>query len=528
VAREVGIVITAKDAAGAVLKGVVEGLKGTGEAAAKVGEIGKGSFEGFERAITATHHSIRLARELYEMTLATFVESIQKAYEFRDAHDGARAKIKELGEAIDVTRARLGDAFIPILKGAAEAFVPLLKGAQEWLAVNQKLIASSMLEWVLKIGHGLVDGIATGVSLVSKAWLGWQMVVEATKVAINSYYAEVGKSIAYILSQLALLANAAGLKGMTAQLASAAIAVDGLGKEFESSADKASAALQGNVNALDAVDKTIEKVRASFQSGLARAGVQAQQAIQAATVGTGHSLEDQQKIAERIAQRNQVVAALEKKISDDVARHEDENARRRLEVEQKFEEQAKQTQQLQLTIASAVTSAWSSAFASIISGSEDAGVAIADASIKSAETAVNAAAASAAAQAAFSQAGIPILGPALAIAASGLIFGVVHALLGKIRGHEHGGLVTGGVWGRDSVPAMLAPGERVLTTQENKRYEQGGGGKSGDVHVHLAPHFVGLPSNEAEAEKILRTHFVRPLQKLMNNGMMRVPATAVK
>lgn len=79
--------------------------------------------------------------------------------------------------------------------------------------------------------------------------------------------------------------------------------------------------------------------------------------------------------------------------------------------------------------------------------------AIANITIRSAEAAMNI-------YAGFST--IPIIGPALGIAgaAAALAFGVEQ--IGKVRGAQDGGLVTGGVRGRDSVPFMLTPGELVV------------------------------------------------------------------
>ena len=55
------------------------------------------------------------------------------------------------------------------------------------------------------------------------------------------------------------------------------------------------------------------------------------------------------------------------------------------------------------------------------------------------------------------------------------------------EGFSRGGLVRGGVPGRDSVPAMLMPGERVLTVSQNRDWESGraGGwsGGGGDTYI---------------------------------------------
>lgn len=84
---------------------------------------------------------------------------------------------------------------------------------------------------------------------------------------------------------------------------------------------------------------------------------------------------------------------------------------------------------------------------------------ISGAVIQAATTAVTANATSAAAGAASAVAGIPIVGPVLAVAAMATIFAVVRGLLTNLA---EGGLITGGTPGRDSVPAMLMPGELVL------------------------------------------------------------------
>jgi len=53
-------------------------------------------------------------------------------------------------------------------------------------------------------------------------------------------------------------------------------------------------------------------------------------------------------------------------------------------------------------------------------------------------------------------------------------------------GMATGGVVTGGIPGRDSVPKLLMPGERVLTVAQNKDYERGmQGGGPGPVTINI-------------------------------------------
>lgn len=63
---------------------------------------------------------------------------------------------------------------------------------------------------------------------------------------------------------------------------------------------------------------------------------------------------------------------------------------------------------------------------------------------------------------------------------------------GKVAGMSKGGDVTGGTPGQDSVPALLTPGERVLTVAQNRAYKLGvraagyGGGPDGGGSVNIA------------------------------------------
>jgi hypothetical protein len=78
---------------------------------------------------------------------------------------------------------------------------------------------------------------------------------------------------------------------------------------------------------------------------------------------------------------------------------------------------------------------------------------------------------------------IPIVGYALGIAgaAAAVAFGMEQ--LSQVEGMAQGGLVTGGVPGRDSVPAMLMPGELVVPTQNFDQvvssYKNSQGGQGG-------------------------------------------------
>jgi hypothetical protein len=117
---------------------------------------------------------------------------------------------------------------------------------------------------------------------------------------------------------------------------------------------------------------------------------------------------------------------------------------------------------------------------------------------ESAAQAVMAYAAEAAAAAAASQAGIPVIGPFLAAAAMGSMLALVQGLLGGIPHAASGWIVPGSHRG-DRVPAILEPGERVLTRAEARDYA--GGSARGSTVVNLSLGSMFSSASRADLQK---------------------------
>ena len=127
----------------------------------------------------------------------------------------------------------------------------------------------------------------------------------------------------------------------------------------------------------------------------------------------------------------------------------------------------------------------------------------------------------------------------LAGAAIAGFIGMIVALVSSIKGFNKGGLVTGGSPGRDSVPAMLTPGEFVLTksTVDSIRkgaaprrpgfFANGGmvtamGGMSGaGTVIQFAPTIqtIALP-NAAQNQRYMRDTVARTNARLNRNGFL--------
>lgn len=198
-----------------------------------------------------------------------------------------------------------------------------------------------------------------------------------------------------------------------------------------------------------------------------------------------------------------------------------------MEADAKYQQELDMEGQRRIAeVATSLASIWGEAFGSMAASSEDAGTAIARAMVRSAQVAVMAAASSSAAQAAFAEAGIPIIGPALAVAAASMVFAVVEGYMSRIPTASQGRKYEGGVANQDSIYARVMPGELTLTKEETRIYEMGGGSGAGVVVQLSMPTQTTFPDEAALARHLNKV--VGPtLQRLFANGNIRVPATAV-
>lgn len=123
-----------------------------------------------------------------------------------------------------------------------------------------------------------------------------------------------------------------------------------------------------------------------------------------------------------------------------------------------------------------------------------------------------------------SQAGIPIVGPILALAAGATMFATTMALKSKLKpaaveyatgGYISAGMVKGGAWGRDSVPALLEPGERVLSKAETEAYDTG---RAQPTNIVINVNVSGQLSTPAQVTDTVRRVLVPELRAAVRAG----------
>tara|TARA_R110001583_G_scaffold58778_4_gene174976 strand:+ start:614 stop:2383 length:1770 start_codon:yes stop_codon:yes gene_type:complete len=112
--------------------------------------------------------------------------------------------------------------------------------------------------------------------------------------------------------------------------------------------------------------------------------------------------------------------------------------------------------------------------------------------------------------------GIPVIGLAIGVAAGLAAFAAISALKSSLpepKKFAQGGFVTGGTVGVDSVPALLQPGEFVLTKDQTDQMLQGG---LGGVNIQLTSQ---IPPSRAEMKKFVRQNVLPALRDLRAQGI---------
>ena len=168
-----------------------------------------------------------------------------------------------------------------------------------------------------------------------------------------------------------------------------------------------------------------------------------------------------------------------------------------------------------------------SAFMDIASGAKTAGEAFAGLALSlltsiigMVQKAVLAFAVQAAASAMAGNSGAPgiglIIGAAMGAAALGMVKGLLSNLPSP-EGMAEGGMVRGGIPNRDSVPAMLMPGEVVVPKRhvDALRDAEGNGGGSGtNIQINTT-----VPPSRAEMKRYIRQNLIPAMRELKGQGV---------
>ena len=392
-----------------------------------------------------------------------------------------------------------------------------------WIRTNQELIQSGIQEFFVFLAESVIPAVATGVLVLSKAWHGWKLIVDLVRLALNSFFEFALQGVDAVLDRLAALARLASLDELSAKIESARGAVQGLGDEFGRSAEEAT---QGMLQTQREMKQT--------EDAIGRLGVKGSQAMLRIAQDTKKATRELKSTETQAKKTNAAVAAgasdaalrslrarraafeAERAIEQQKLEMALANEERRQSILDKFTEQAKERtsalmDSVQLGFESILdigvntfrgigeevdgrTKTMADAFAQffgklgIMIAKSFAQFAMAQAkeailTKTSAATQVTANAAKAGSGAAASQAGIPIIGPALAVAAMTAIVSTVLGLLGTFN---TGGIVGGSGPNIDSRLIMATPGEGILDREATAHVIRSLTGRGGAVSAPVA------------------------------------------
>jgi len=548
--EKIGILVFAKDSASKVLTGIGTSAKVATKGVEGLSKAGGNAFKGIGIASALMNQSLELGKKAIEMFNKSITETIKHAFAFRKANDPALKQFQELGKSANVLRARLGDALIPIFQGLSKTLQPIIDSMSKWVVINRKLIGSTLITWLTNAANLLTEGVAWGTLQVARAWNGWLMIINTIQLAVNSFFDIFLSGLDKILGGMSTLLSKAGFEGLSSALDKAQGSVKGLKNEFAKTASQNKQDLQGNISSLDNMEKKINSIKATVLTAIGEASTNAFKALETSIVGAN----------EKIVEQKNELEKLEEKSSDwferFLARKEKERAMIEMQTQLILDLQAKHEAELQ-AMADNVSGFVNDLSSTITGGVVDAMWAAAEGTQSFGKTmelvmkgigksimkaaldvltqrlvgmAINAlfnvkevmgSAAVASANAFAATAAIPIVGPELAPAAAAAAYAQVAAMSAAVP-MQFGGKVVGGLPGADSIPALLAPKERVLNEREAGEWERtkaGEGGGGGNV-ININTTLEVQPGTDEEIARLWIDQWDRVMTDLVKDNRL--------
>ena len=444
-------------------------------------------------------------------------EAVREALAYRDANDATAKAVAGWTKSSDQLQRSIGDALLPAVNVLATAGDSLAESFSEWMKANDGILRQDMIKWAGDLANVMTTGVATAVLAASKA----AYTLQASVLAVRGTMAEL-----------------TGDTEFADQIAAEMYQAEQAQRAFEESVDQVTAKIADAVGTAqvkayrDLGDEIRRTSKAAKELAIDQAAAFAN--IDAAVDASFKSAFEKEKAA--AMERLDYFTAIRQRDLAITQRMEEQKAQAAIDASNRaFEAQAAaqaEWETMSKSTLAAIGGQLTASITSAITGTESLGEAFGSLAQGIATTVMNSAinvaiahAIEAATGAASSQAAIPIVGPALALASMGAIFaavvGFARSQMKPAKGMAAGGIVTGGVPGRDSVPAVLMPGEGVLPsnlTSELRRVlaVQGGGG-SGGVNVSASVGFMAIPSR-AQTRQFILENLVPELKRMKAAG----------
>lgn len=350
-AERYGLELFLKSNVKEVLHVAGESAKGMRFAINAAGSAAASSFKIAGASIVVFNQGLELAKKGLEVFKATIGESLSAAMQFRKEGDALTATFETYSKEIQLVKARLGDALMPVFKGFIDAIGEATGSISGLIATNSKLIGSTLIDWIGTVAKMLVTGIARSAEFVGKAFLGWQAVIQAVKAAINTFFEFLLAGFATAIGGIANVADAFGAGGMAKAIRANQAEIAALGNEFETSADSAIAAMGETSSSIGALESRIASMTKTANDLIGKGMANAQREVRNATIGTTTSIEEQraaiQRATEAAKAQTDALAKASKHIDEFVKRRADaiDEAADRFEADARLQDAAIQQRQ---------------------------------------------------------------------------------------------------------------------------------------------------------------------------------------
>ena len=527
--REVGIVINAKDTASKVFDKVSGSVQRTEVNVQSFGQTAESSLSVAEQAVSLLYYSLELAEQAASAFQRTIDDVIDSSLALRKAGDPLVEFFDTARLNSEMLSARIGDVLTPVIVGLGKAVEWNDTTLERYLVTNRKMLSLGIVEFLERTAMTLVDGVGWALQQVTAAWNFMKVTAMDVRAAFAYVFTEMSDSLLVVANQVIAVGKVFSSDMLVSAGESLRDSIRETVDEMKDAGDEANALRTAIEKEQAASEKSIEQringIRALVKEGAAttRKVVEEARASERALTQT--------QIDELAARKAAVISHIDHILAQRLRAIEMEEQQRELQLElsrMATEEHAKMEQQkIQMTeqTAQQITQAMASSFGAAISGAKSAGEAFQDFAssaaniiIQVAIKQISAAAATAAAEAFKSQAGIPIVGPLIGAATAGIVFAAVSAFKSRFA---MGGLVTGGIPGQDSVPALLQRGERVLNPQQARAYERAAsGGMTQNINLQTTVVTTDLP--QRVQRRRLTNNLALSIEEAIRDGRIRI------
>lgn len=410
----------------------------------------------------------------------------------------------------------------PALIAAQQSLSGIRTRITEWVRANQDLIGSKVDEYIGTLSDVWLPRVAEALILGSRVVRGYGLTWTALQITVSKSIALLAAGSAKLFELGAAIESfrgndklAAGFRAASKDwIALGSAAAEGAaeyGREFDAAIEK-QVELEGAIRsfavggqaALASFRAAFQRLRADLKTGTDEAGDGLRKLGDEAEVAATRALAQAQRFASFMAgiraltqpavktaleygealERVKVQEGLAQTAAEERAAAIRDHFAAAMSMTAGFIRQAIDGQLTFGAVASQVGDLLIGKVTEYLAGLISAKLTEAAITTATAKTAVAANAATAASGAAASQSAIPIVGPVLAIAAMGAIFAAVMAMQ---QGFNRGGLVGGGGANRDSVRALLTPGELVIDRETTQRLAALLGGGSAPAPRNAGP-----------------------------------------